>query len=89
MAKSKRDAYAGEAIMPNQQPIIVQYFDRRRIVEVFGYEPPGHPRRKKIGWYWAPVIVRNSGSECKGPFLSSRAAMQDAIVRNPEARHAA
>lgn len=89
MAKSRRDAYAGEADMPNGQPIIVQYFDKQRIVEVFGYEPPGHPRRKKIGWFWAPAIVRNAASECRGPFLSSRAAMRDAIIANPVARHAA
>lgn len=89
MAKSRRNAYQGEAIMPNGQPIIVQYFDKRRIVEVFGYKPPGHPRRKKIGWYWAPILVRNSGSECRGPFSASRGAMQDAIVHNAEARNAA
>lgn len=70
--------------MPNGVKVSVAYLDRAKLLAVFGYQPPGHPARKRIGWYWAPpdMMGHCHPPDHFGPFTSSRLAMQDAIKRN-------
>jgi hypothetical protein len=89
MAKSKYDAYAGKAEMPNGTTVDVRYLGAAGVRAEFGVQPPyGHPNRKRrIGWYW--VAETDTTRAITGPFTSSRKAMQDAITSNPEVRREA
>lgn len=70
--------------MPNGVKVAVVYMDRAALLRIFGYRPPGHPARKRIGWYWhaAEAAEPRRTPDHFGPFTSSRLAMQDAIKRN-------
>ncbi len=81
MALRANDAYAGSAEMPNGQWVDVEYLDAARLLEVFGRQPPGHPARKRVGWYWHyrdadPRLVYH------GRFTSSAKAMLHALAVN-------
>lgn len=92
MALAKNDAYAGVAEMPNGRNVEVGYFDAAKLREVFGHQPPGHPARKRIGWYWSPHDRRVDvapGAQSRGPFTSSRLAIMDAVAKNPRREDAA
>ena len=72
-------AFAGTASLPNGSRAVVEYLDKDGLKKHFGYQPPGHPRRKLAGWYWQPYPDRNA---IHGPFTSSRKAIKDAIDCN-------
>lgn len=89
MAKSRNAAFAGDATMPNGVVITVLYLDRAGLVAAFGHQPPGHPNRRPIGWYWRPAKEENGWHSLAGPFTSSRLALRDALARNGGLRNAA
>lgn len=83
MAIKAYNAFAGVADMPNGTEIEVRFLDAQAVRDLFGYQPPGHPARKRVGWYWAPTMANNrDGRATRGPFTSSRKAMQDALKAN-------
>lgn len=82
MAKSRNDAYAGNADMPNGVRVLICYLDRPAVVAAFGDLPRGHPNRKPIGWYWREASKDAGPHSLHGPHTSSRRAMQDALKRN-------
>ena len=84
MAISKYDAYSGDAEMPNGVTVNVRYLDREGVEQVFGRQPAGALKRKRIGWYWAPKAEQQVRAKVHGPFTSSRKAMVDALASNPE-----
>lgn len=82
MAKSANAAYAGEADMPNGTRISVLFLNAAGIHAAFGKHPPGHPNRRRTGWYWREADKANAPDTLAGPFTSSRLALRDALKRN-------
>jgi hypothetical protein len=83
MAISRYDAYEGKAEMPNGRCVEVKYLDAQAVLDIFGYQPPGHPNRKRVGWYWTHDSVDNANAaDLHGPHTSSRKAMVAALQQN-------
>lgn len=54
--------------------VLVCYLDAAGLAAEFpDNRPPGHPDRRKVGWYWT-----STAGERQGPFQGSRAAFKDA-----------
>jgi hypothetical protein len=75
MGYRMNDAFSGKHEIAENVTIDVRYLDGGGVREVFGYKPPGHPGRKKIGWYWSHAFA---SSGVHGPHTSSRMAFQAA-----------
>ncbi len=84
MALRANDAYAGDAEMPNGITATVYFMDKAAIAAEFGKQPPGHPHKRRVGWYWR--TERDEARTIGGPFTSSRKAMMDALASNGGAR---
>ena len=76
MGYAANDAYAGRAQMPAGGEVIIEYFDAARVLEVFGPQRKLVANRKRIGWYWRPML---GVPAWHGAYTSSQQACKAAI----------